>query len=132
MAVMTSDDAKEGLKPKLNENIFPKFQYKNTRAHSFIFSRKKNEVSQISAIRKNKHLYTVPKYSSLFQVYASKSRASYFISLREKLFLGAFENCKMPLLPSSCLSVRPHGTIQQTNGRIFIKFDIREFLQNLS
>jgi len=37
MAVMTSDVAKESLKPKLNENISPKFQYKTcVLIHSYL------------------------------------------------------------------------------------------------
>jgi hypothetical protein len=42
VAMMASDVAKVSLKPKLRENISPKFQYENMRAHSFAFSRNKN------------------------------------------------------------------------------------------
>ena len=47
-----------------------------------------------------------------------------------KFILGRFsQNCEKRLLTSSCLSVRLPGL---PSGRIFMKFDIWEFLENLS
>jgi hypothetical protein len=45
------------------------------------------------------------------------------------LFLASSPNCRKRLLASSCLSAWSNSA---PTGRIFVKFDIRQFFENLS
>jgi len=46
--------------------------------------------------------------------------------------LGAFAKLRKATLHSFVMSTRPRGTIRAPNGRIFMKFYIRVFFENLS